>query len=83
MGADEGLERPFFAGSAAIAHSYEAWDGDVEEADPPDLQDTDLDEALVEAYAARALAGFDAEALRDYRRWYVTEAFPTAYRAAP
>jgi hypothetical protein len=83
MGGDESLESAYFAGSAAVAHSYEAWDGDVEEDDPPDLQDTDLDEPLVEAYAAHALGFGDPDAYRTFWRWYVTEAFPTAYRAAP
>jgi hypothetical protein len=83
MGADERLERAFFAGSAAIAHSYEAWDGDVEEDDPADLRDTDLDEPLTEAYAAHAVGFGDPDAHRTFWRWYVGEAFPAAYRAAP
>jgi immunity protein Imm5 of predicted polymorphic toxin system len=70
----------FFAGSAAVHLTWEAWDGDLDpELDPPDTRDRDLDEPQVEALACWALAGEDADARRDYWRWYVTEAFPAAY----
>jgi hypothetical protein len=75
---------PFWAVAAAWLMDAAAFDGDLDpEFHPPDESENELDEPPVEACAARALAGDDAEALRSYWRWYVTEAFPTAYRAAP
>jgi hypothetical protein len=80
----EGPLHAFAAGSAALAHAYEARDGDLDEAlDPPDRQDTDLDEPPAEAFAAHALGFEDPGAYREFWRWYVVDAFPTAYRAAP
>ena len=70
----------FFAGIAAVHLASEAWDGDLDpELDPPETRDGDLDEPVVEALAARALAAGDPEGTRAYWRWYVTEAFPAAY----
>jgi len=83
MGTDPSLESAFLAGSAAAAHAVDAYDGAVEEDDPPDLQETDLDRPTVEGFAAHALGLGDPYAYRTFWRWYVTEAFPTAYRAAP
>jgi hypothetical protein len=84
MGADPTLVRPFYAGAAAVRLSYEARDGDLD----PDLyaeddEDDDLDEPPVEALGALATAADDPDGRRAWWRWYVTEAFPTAYRAAP
>ncbi len=74
---------PFFAGSAAVSLTVEAWDGDLDpEFDPPERRDRELDEPRVEALAAHALAHGDPEGMRAYWRWYVTEAFPAAYAAA-
>ncbi len=82
MGADPALHRPFFAGAAAVRLSYDARDGDLDpELHPPGEEDSDLDEPQVEALAARATAD-DDDGRRDFWRWYVTEAFPTAYGAA-
>jgi Immunity protein Imm5 len=73
----------FFAGHAAVAHSYEAYDGDLdEEIDPFDTEDTELDQPRVEVFAAYAFGVADHDAHRAFWRWYVTEAFPAAYRAA-
>jgi hypothetical protein len=83
MGTDPSLESAYLSGSAAAAHAVDAYDGDVEEDDPPDLRDTDLDRPTVEGFAAHALGFGDPDAYRTYWRWYVTDAFPTAYRAAP
>jgi Immunity protein Imm5 len=83
MGTDPTLESAFLSGSAAAAHAVDAYDGDVEEEDPPDLQDTDLDRPTVEGFAAYALGFDDPDAYRAFWRWYVTKAFPAAYRAAP
>jgi hypothetical protein len=83
MGSDVALRRPFFAGAAAVRVSYDARDGDLDpEFHPSDEEDADLDEPQVEALAAWATAD-DPEGRRAYWRWYVTEAFPAAYRAAP
>jgi hypothetical protein len=71
----------FCAGFAAVHLPAEAWDGDL---DPdiyePERRDRELDEPVVEALAAHALAFEDPDGLRAYWRWYVTEAFPAAYR---
>jgi Immunity protein Imm5 len=83
MGADSALRGPFFAGAAAVRLSYDARDGDLDPTlYPPDVEDSDLDEPQVEALAAQATVD-DAEGRRAFWRWYVTEAFPDAYRAAP
>jgi hypothetical protein len=77
-------EAVFYAGMAAYRLSIDAFDGDLDpEFHPPEASEFELDEPPVEALAARALGGWDAEALRAFWRWYVTEAFPAAYRAAP
>jgi hypothetical protein len=83
MGADLTLRRPFCAGWAAVTLSYDALDGDLDpELNPPDRDDSDLDEPQVDTLGAWATAD-DPEGRRAYWRWYVTEAFPTAYLAAP
>jgi hypothetical protein len=75
-----GREAAFFAGAAAVRVTTQGWDGDLDPEDhPPERMDRELDEPRVEALAARALADRDPEALREYWRWYVTEAFPAAY----
>jgi Immunity protein Imm5 len=74
----------FFAGLAAVYLSTEAWDGDLDpEGYPPERTDQELDEPLAEALAASALAADELEDSRSFWRWYVTEAFPAAYAAAP
>ena len=83
LGVDLERKAAFFAGLAAVLLVSEAWDGDLDpELDPPEMRDLDLDEPPVEALAAWALAGDDADARRAYWRWYVTEAFPAAYAVA-
>lgn len=83
MGADPALARPFNAGAAAVRLSYEARDGDLDpDLHPPDDEDHDLDEPPVETLAEWATAD-DDDARRAYWRWYVAEAFPAAYGAAP
>jgi hypothetical protein len=78
-----GDEQVHFAGSAAVRLAVDALDGDLDpEFHPLDDADEDLDDPVSETYAARAVALFDAEAARAFWRWYVAEAFPTAYRAA-
>ena len=83
LGADLDRKEAFVAGILAVHLAWEAWDGDL---DPdfydPDARDSDLDELPGEALAARALAGEDPEARREFWRWYVSEAFPAAYAVA-
>jgi hypothetical protein len=83
LGVDRERKEAFFAGILAVHLAWEAWDGDL---DPdlydPEKRDTDLDELPGEALAARALAGEDPDARREFWRWYVTEAFPAAYAVA-
>jgi len=75
---------PFYAGRAALDTTWQAWDGDLDpERYPPETGDFELDELRVEALAALAVAGAAPEARRVFWRWYVTEAFPAAYAAAP
>jgi Immunity protein Imm5 len=82
--ATAGNERPYYAGSAALRLAIDALDGDLDpELHPPEREDTELDDPVVEAFAARAVALWDADEARAFWRWYVTEAFPAAYRAAP
>ena len=60
--------------------SAEAADGDLDpDLYPPDTEDDDLDEPLVETLAAWALAEDDPDGTRAFWRWYVSEAFPAAY----
>jgi hypothetical protein len=74
----------FFAGLAAVYLSTEAWDGDLDpEGHPPERTDRELDEPRVEALAASAVAADGLEDPRSFWHWYVTEAFPAAYGAAP
>ncbi len=74
----------FFAGRAAVHLPSEASDGDLDpDFYPPEMVDRELDDPVVEALAAWALAEDDPEGTRAYWRWYVTEAFPAAYAAAP
>jgi hypothetical protein len=80
QGQDESV---FWAAEAAWGLQAAAFDGDLDpEFHPPDESEHVLDEPPVEACAGRALAGYDPEGLRGYWRWYVTDAFPQAYRAA-
>jgi hypothetical protein len=83
LGTDAERKEAYFAGILAVHLGWEAWDGDL---DPDfyedDARDTDLDELPGEAIAARALAGDDPDARREFWRWYVTEAFPAAYAVA-
>jgi hypothetical protein len=84
MAVEPDRREAFNAGMAAVHLSAEAADGDLDPAlYPPETLDDDLDEPLVETLAAWALAEDDAEGTRAYWRWYVTEAFPAAYAAAP
>jgi Immunity protein Imm5 len=79
----DGDDRPYYAASAAVRLRVDALDGDLDpELHPPEREDTELDAPVAEAFAARAVALFDAEKVRAFWRWYVTEAFPAAYRAA-
>jgi hypothetical protein len=74
----------FWAVAAAWLLDAAAFDGELDpEFHPLDRSERELDEPPVEACVARALAGYDPQRLREYWRWYVTDAFPTAYRAAP
>src|SRR4051794_7971872 len=83
MGSDVLLRRPFCAGWAAVTLSSDARDGDLDpEFHPPEEEDSDLDEPQVDTLGAWATAD-DPEGRRRFWRWYVAEAFPTAYRAAP
>ena len=80
LGVDAERKEAFFAGILAVHLGWEAWDGDLDpEFYDPEAQDGDLDELPGEAIAARALAGEDPDARREFWRWYVTEAFPAAY----
>jgi hypothetical protein len=83
LGVEPDHRDAFFAGMAAVRLTSEAWDGDLDpEFDPPDRRDRELDEPVVEALAAKALAYDDPDGTRAYWRWYVTAAFPAAYAAA-
>ena len=80
LGVDLDRKEAFFAGILAVHLGWEAWDGDLD----PDFfdlekRDSELDALPGEAIAARALAGDDPDARREYWRWYITEAFPAAY----
>ena len=80
---EPGRREAFNAGMAAVHLRAEAADGDLDpELYPPETEDEDLDEPLVETLAAWALAEDDPEGTREFWRWYVTEAFPAAYAVA-
>ena len=72
--------RLFYAGMAVVYAVSEAWDGDLDpDIYPLDTRDVDPDDIPVEALAAWALAGEDADARREFWRWYIAEAFPAAF----
>jgi hypothetical protein len=66
----------------AVEEALTALNAAPDEFDPPDRRDRELDDPVVEALAAWALAEDDPEGTRAYWRWYVTEAFPAAYAGA-
>jgi hypothetical protein len=83
LGTDAERKEAFFAGILAVHLGWEAWDGDLDpELYDPEKRDEDLDALPGEAIAARALAGDDPDARREFWRWYVAEAFPAAYAVA-
>ncbi len=80
LAVEPGRRAAFNAAMAAVHLSAEAADGDLDpDLYPPDTEDDDLDEPLVETLAAWALAEDDRDGTREFWRWYVSEAFPAAY----
>jgi hypothetical protein len=83
LGGDADRAAPYYVGTAAVRLTTQGWDGDTDlEFTPAEAGDLEIDEPRVEALAGWALAGEDAQARRDYWRWYVTDAFPAAYAVA-